>query len=477
MNCAGSVRLSEGVEREAPSIYAIEGTAAHEVATRCVEKDADPELFLDTVIQTDDMEQPIRVDEEMVEGAAVFKRHVEKRLEEGFEILGVETRFDLSDLNPPGPMFGRADLAMFKEREPLVKTLDGVRLPKPSILEVTDYKYGRGHVVEPEWNEQGLFYALGVVLATKKRADQVLITIVQPRAPHPEGIVRTWECSWQDLIDFKETLLEKARATQDPDSELVVGYWCDFCPALAVCPAKHEFAQEVARNTFQALVPVEEEEPVTLPVPEALPLERLQEVLAAAPGIEDWFKSIRNHMRTLTEAGEETGYKLVAKRGRRVWLDAADAERLLEARLGDEAFSRKLRSVTQAEKALKLAGGNKSEIEAMWEMRSSGTNLVPDEDPRPAIEPNVEAAKLFEPVDVSMTAAPPDPVLTEAWKQENDPREEGEEVEVGPMYQVTVPGGETIYVEAADETEARQAAREALGLERLPNHTNVTPTE
>jgi hypothetical protein len=409
MNCPGSVRLSEGVPEQAPSFYAIEGTGAHEVTTRCVEKDVDPELFLDTIIQTDDMEQPVTVDEEMVEAASVVRDYVNRRKEEGYEVVGIEQRFDLAPLNPPAPMFGRADIVLFKPTTPLEKTLDGVRMPKPSYLEVVDLKYGRGHLVEAERNPQGLYYAVGAVLATKKRADYVRITIIQPRAAHPDGIIREWECSWQDLVDFRGELIERALATQDPDAPLSPGYWCDFCPALAVCPAKHDEAQELARNTFQALVPVEEEEPVTLPVPEALPLERLQEVLAAAPGIEDWFKAIRDHMRTLTEAGEETGYKLVAKRGRRVWNDAADAERFLRARLGDEAFTRKLRSVTQAEKALKEAGGHKGEIEGKWDMVSSGTNLVPNEDPRPAIEPSVEAAKLFEPVDpVSLTAPEPD---------------------------------------------------------------------
>jgi hypothetical protein len=475
MNCAGSVRLSEGVERQPPSIYAIEGTAAHEVATRCVEKDVDPELFMDTVIQTDDMEQPIRVDEDMVEAASVVRDYVNRRKEEGYEVIGVEQRFDLAALNPPAPMFGRADVVLFRDNVPLQKVHDGVRMPKPSYLDVIDLKYGRGHVVEAENNPQGLYYAVGAVLATKKRVDYIRITIIQPRAAHPDGIIREWECSWEDLVAFRGELIEKALATQDPNAPLNPGYWCEFCPALAVCPAKHADAQALAENTFQALVPVEEEAPVSFPVPEALPLERLQEVLAAAPGIEDWFKAIRDYMRTLTEAGEETGYKLVAKRGRRLWRDSADAERFLRARLGDEAFTRKLRSVTQAEKALKEAGLNKQEIEALWEMRSSGTNLVPDADPRPAFEPNTQAAALFEPVDIepAVPAPEPDAELTEAWKKENDPREEGEAIEIGTMFQVVLPD-QTIYVEAETQQEARQIARETLGVDRLPNHTEVS---
>jgi hypothetical protein len=40
-----------------------------------------------------------------------------------------------------------------------------------------------------------------------------------------------------------------------------------------------------------------------------------------------------------------------------------------------------------------------------------------------------------------------------------------------------MPDGEEIYVEADSETEARQAAREQLGVDRLPNHTTATPME
>ncbi len=395
MGCPGSVRLSAQVPEGPTSRYAIEGTAAHEIAARCVEKDVDPDLFLDTILEIEG--ELVTVDEEMVEAAGVVRDVVNRRIEEGYELVGVEQRFDLAELNPPAPMYGTADVVLFKPAVPARKVRDGVTVPKPSYLDVIDLKYGRGVVVEALNNKQLMYYALGAILTVRKRADYVRLTIIQPRAGHPDGIVRDAEYSWQDVVDFKEELLAAARKTQEPGAELVMGPYCNFCPALAICPAQHAKAQETARNTFE-VVAVEQSQDL-FPVPEALNLEQLREVMDAAPAIQDWLRAVQRHVHTLTEAGEDTGYKLVAKRGRRLWNDEAEAERFLRSIVGDDAFSRKLCSPAQAEKVLRAAGRNKSDIADLWSMVSSGTNLAPLEDPRPAIDPNQEAARLFAPVE------------------------------------------------------------------------------
>ena len=525
MNCAGQINLSRGLERKG-SVYADGGTAAHEILSRCLVNDVAPDLFLDTVLQTSEMDQPITVDDEMIEAVGVALEYVAAQLEAGAKLLGVEVKFDLSPLNPPGPMYGRADIVLQHPGTPPRRfQQDGklmVVMPKPGLLEVIDFKYGVGVVVEVLENPQLMYYALGAVVATNEIPAKLKSTVIQPRAPHPDGIVRSYEYDYPELKAFKGALFGAAVATQDPDAPLTVGPWCQFCPALAVCPAQLERAQAVAEAEFdQVAVDIVADQDTNLPVPEALSLQRLQEVMVAAPVFESWLKAVASHLRDLTEAGEDTGYKLVPKRGRRMWRDEEQAERAANMQgLGDLAYARKLKSVTQMELALKKAGRAAMDKD-LWSMVSSGTNLVPNSDPRPALPPsNLPPEADFEVVDlpgpeldstldhsvgykVALAAASGDeeevdgvivvdvPIMdTEVTTEKYTIRaedavtlldvplteEESNAPEIVPEMWMVEDGDNMFFVQASDEAEAREEARVHLGVTRLPNHTRLTPS-
>jgi len=541
MHCLGSINLSEKAPPDKGSVYADAGTAAHEIMERCLKNDVDPVLFLDTVIQTDDMNTPVTVDEEMVEAVQVVRDYVAAAVSAGVKVLGVEVKFDLSPLNPPGPMYGRADIVLqHPGTKPKRFHKDGnlvVVMPKPGMLEVVDLKYGQGTIVNVVENSQLMYYALGAVVATNEIPLRLRSTVIQPRAPHPDGIIRHHEFEYTELKDFKGHLFERAALTQDEDAPLTPGDWCKFCPALAICPAQLEAAQEVAKTEF-AMIETSSDEP-QLPVPEGLELEELTKIMTAAPVIDAWLKSVMNHVRERTEAGEETGFKLVPKRGRRMWVDADVAERAAVSALGEDAYApRKLRSVTQMEKALKEKGGSLPEDQ--WSMVSSGTNLVPDADPRPALPPSkVDAADDFQVQPEALDAYPVgegvkthavefpgvhaegvlnvedeasaviiDADLAEAEaavlaglsvmtpeevegladqpthyadSQNFTPAEVDQgnhdaiEIEVN-TWMVEVEGHDEFFVEANSEAEARNEARVYLGVDRLPNHSRLTPS-
>jgi hypothetical protein len=530
MNCAGSINLSGQAPPDSGSVYADAGTAAHSIMERCLTAAVRPELFLDTIIQTGDMGTPVTVDEEMCEAVGVVLDYVEARKSEaGAKLVGVEVKFDLSPLNPPGPMFGRADVVLQDPGTKPQRSIDHngniqVIMPKPGLLEVVDFKYGQGTLVEVKGNSQLMYYALGAVVATNEIPVRIRVTIIQPRAPHLDGIVRSWVFEYAELKAFKKVLFERAAASMKEDAPLTPGDWCQFCPALAICPAQHRRAQDVARTEFENMVEVVEGgEEITpadlLPVPAALTLERLQEVMVAAPVYDAWIAAVRNHVRDLTERGEETGYKLVPKRGRRMWRDPALIERVLVHSLGDAAYTPpKLLSVTQAEKAAKAA--DTSIPPEMWEMVSSGTNLVPLDDPREALPPSSSARDDFEVVDLPGPELDPtlehsevsgyaievsgyaievfpddDPTSFEAAAAllegavetlypespvpvgNADPvgQENADEIVVN-TWMVEAGENEMFFVEANSETEAREAARIELGVARLPNHTQITPS-
>lgn len=551
MACPGSVQLSKGRPNKG-SVFADEGTAAHELGARCLSNNnLDPVVFLDTIIQTDDMQTAVKVTEEMVEAVQVYVSYVRSRqTDDGYTLVGIEEQFDLAPLNPPAPMWGRADTVLFLERQ-ATKTRPGmVYLPKGSVLEVVDLKYGAGTVVNVEGNTQGLYYAIGACLATQRKADKVRITIVQPRAPHRDGIVRSYEITWDELVAFREELLSGAVATQQDNAPLAAGDHCKFCPALAVCPAQAELAQAAAKATFSSLLPDVYEQPgiggddiyppaKQLPTPTALSLSDLQEIVETAPMITDWLKAVMQELRDMTERGEDTGYKLVAKRGRRKWKNEAAAEQVLRDAGGhDAAFTSKLRSVTQAEAYLKEHVKIVGVPEELWAMVSSGTNLVPNSDPREAVAALPSAQEVFSTIEVSGAAAEAPEALEEAQGvhaedvllvtdeasavvvevgfedgsrelrevsearvkilETTDPDFEPVEVtepiepelveysvdaaEYKPneievqLWRVQIPNAEDFYVEAGSKTDAKEAAREELGISRLPNHTEVSPS-
>jgi hypothetical protein len=455
------------------SVYADGGTAAHEILKRCLEKGVDADLFLDTVIQVEDMAEPVQVDEEMVEAVQVVLDYVQKELDAGWELHGVEVRFDLSPLNPPGPMYGRADVVLKWPGQPARKFMNTagqgqVSMPKPMKLKVIDLKYGVGVVVEVKRNSQLMYYALGAVVELNEIPAELTSVVVQPRAIHTDGIVREWSYPYEYLKEFKGALFTAAERTQDDDAPLAVGSWCRFCPAQAICPEQLRTAEETAQAEFAALVPIEDGESTQLPAPGALDAEHLTEVMEKAPIIEAWFKAVRNYVRERTEEGEDLGFKLVPKRGRRVWVDADRAEQEAVVALGDDAYApRKLRSVTQMEKALKATGGKLPP--EMWHMVSSGTNLVPNADPRPAVPALPAAAEEFE-------VEPLSEFVQEIQEELPPPvQPEPEEVEV-TTWQVEVPDGDLFFVTGETVTEAKEEARVYLGVDRLPNHTQITPS-
>ncbi len=374
--CPGSVALSEGLPDES-SDAAREGTAAHELASECLDRfpianalDSAP-LFGFIEVEGEEIEAT----QEMAEAVQVYLDYISGRLAEGFTLVGVEMRVDLSALNPPAGMFGTVDCALWH--------------PGDKILEIVDYKHGRGVVVEAKKNPQPRYYALGTVLKTKKRPEGIISTIVQPRADHPDGTIRHDNFDFEELVDFKNELMDAARVACEDDAPVgPVGSHCRWCKAKAICPAQRANAVAVVQSEFDSGEPV-------LPVPADMETSRLLEVLDKAKLVEDWFASIRAYVKGLLDSGEEVpGWKLVDKRATRKWVDDAEAEAWLRQRFKvSEAYKQTVISPAQAEKLVKKKKRQRLPTE-MITKESSGTNMVPEDNPKPAVK-RLKAADEF----------------------------------------------------------------------------------
>ncbi|MGE0278302.1 MAG: DUF2800 domain-containing protein [Nitrospiraceae bacterium] len=377
MHCTGSVRATAGMESKS-SKYAIEGTAAHELAAACLTENRSANAqasiwnYATTVYDEKDVGHVIPVTQEMIDAVQMYVDYVRERAVGGE--LRVETEFDLAPLKPPEPMFGTADAMIW--------------FPDKLFLEVADLKYGQGVTVEAEDNSQLMMYALGAVVALGKRPERIRVTIVQPRGHHDEGPIRSYEFTWAELVEFKNKLFGKAKETQDPNAPLTPGPWCKFCPALPTCSAHHKLAVATAQEEFSVL-----SDEGALPPPDQISPEQRRFVLENAQVVIDWLQSVQADALARVLRGEEVeGFKVVEGRSNRKWKDEERVEMYL-TRKGlkvDERRTSKLISPAQAEKIFK-AKGFKKIPEKFIEKPPGAPRLAPADDPRPAMIVGIDA--------------------------------------------------------------------------------------
>jgi len=356
--------VGEGV----PSVYAVEGSAMHALAERCLRKgrpasDGTGEEFLG-----------VPMDEDHMDAVQLYIDTINADwLETGGELF-IEHRFDLSEIWDG--LFGTNDACLVSD----------------GLLRVYDFKGGKGIPVEAVENKQLLIYGVGAfrTLQTTYRFDRIELVIVQPRCPHRLGPVRRWPVDVVDLWDWIEVLRKALERTMDPDAPLQAGDHCVFCPAKPRCPALRTWALEQARMDFGGAPPVP-----NLMTP--------SELVALLPKIEllDTFSAaVKAHALALAEGGVDLpGWKLVPKRALRKWKDAEGAKQYLLKNgmsIQEVMEDPELRSPAQMEKVAPkhLRHMFKSQTEdgpvTLVHAVSSGHNLVPAIDMRPAQRPTIE---------------------------------------------------------------------------------------
>lgn len=392
--CPGSVLMESHVPDQSGDA-ANEGTAAHELAAWCLsDASRQPGDMLGRVIDITGTDHFTRfledgsphkgdtnrwpVTEEMVEAVGEFVEYVRGL---GGE-LSIEQRLDITHVHPD--IWGTGDA--------LVLAGD--------TLHVIDLKYGRGVVVEAENNSQLALYGSGAMQRYHNRVvKHVQMTIVQPRAPHDDGSIRSWAPSGADFHAKVTSLAEAARDVDAARTNLsamkhdewlaayvTAGDHCRFCKVGGTCPVRAEQAQRDAAAEFG---------PVDDPMAALVKLspEKIGDLLTKARGVQHWIKAVEEHANAEALAGRmPTGFKLVAKRATRKWTDEeaviAAAPVLTDLTSGD-LFEQKLLSPAQLEK--KLPKADRERLAAFVTKASSGVNLVPEDDARPAIRPDATA--------------------------------------------------------------------------------------
>lgn len=371
LNCPGSVNLAKGLPPSKSSIYAATGTVAHMLGEMALNNyikfgpmHCGPYEELKDEVGRSYVESDfeIEVTEEMVEAVEVYLDAVVKYAEQYCATVQPEVRFHMPHIDPQA--FGTCDAMLYA-------TLDRII--------VIDYKHGQGHAVEVENNYQLKYYALGAYYSLPedlRDIGYVEMVIVQPRAKHLDGPVRSCVITKAELLAFEVELKEAIARVRAADASLQVGKWCTFCTARPVCPALRKNIEEKACLVFDKI----EQEPLELPEVSTIQPERLAKLMENAALFRSWCDSVAALATALAEKGVEIpGYKMVDKYGDRRWINEKDVESAYSLELGDDLYNKKLKSPAQLEKILKK---RKDELADYVEKPLTGRVLVPVSDGR-----------------------------------------------------------------------------------------------
>ena len=346
IKCPASVALCAKMPPKPSSKYADEGTLLHNAIAEILEKDLNPSDIIGFKYKELVVTQEL-YDEKIVPAL----RSLDEIDPECEMRISVESEVDFGDYLPG--VFGSADVIGKLKRS----------------AKVIDWKFGSGVIVEAEENYQGMFYAAAAMRTEKTKwafedVDEVEIIIVQP----PE--MRRWVTTPERIKEFEQQLSIAVKEAKRKDAPMQSGSHCRWCAAKPVCPI---MTDSVARSTQLAL--------------KDLKPDLIATYLDQADILEDWIKGLRDLAHQMLEADVRVpGYKLVAKRAVRQWANVIEAgDFLLEkAELNElDIYETKIISPPQAEKLLK-----KRKIELPQDLVvavSSGSTLVPESDPRPAV--------------------------------------------------------------------------------------------
>lgn len=296
--CEGSVMMQAQHPEPGDSVASMEGTAAHWVGSECL---------LTGIMPTVGTLAPngVMVDQTMVEGAQLWVDLAWEVLAlDPAAVIRVEERLDVPDVHPL--CYGTPDTSIW--------------LPTLGQVHTLEYKYGFG-VVEAYENYQDVEYASGELSRLKAQgvdvSDVVVrVHIIQPRAWHPLGRVRSWRVRPSDMDgacpDGMIAVLRRQAERALGDAPMLrAGRHCKHCTARHACAA----AQTAALAGFEYVrragsTPLD---PIALGLELATLVEAEAAIKARRTGLEE------QALQTLRSGGAVPGWGIEHGRGSRKW--------------------------------------------------------------------------------------------------------------------------------------------------------------
>lgn len=325
MNCTPSAVL-EDKEPNKSSVYADEGTLAHEFSEVLLKK----ELGLISTSEYDEAYDRITshklYSQEMDYYVQVFADYV------------LERHYS----EPSYPVFLEQKLSLEKYIADGFGTVDSVKLGSKSI-EIIDLKYGKGVAVSAVENSQLKLYALAALNAYSfmlEDVEDVIMTIVQPRLDS----ISSYTISKEELLFFGDsTVKQKAELATNGAGDLNPGSWCQFCRVQHKCRALSELANDTASDDFAE-------------VQYTMTDDEIIHAYSKIDFIVSYLKSVKSYVFNQAMNGKKwDGYKLVEAKSNRIFKDSnLVAKELIEEHLisPDSIYNRKIKSFTELKKEI-----------------------------------------------------------------------------------------------------------------------------
>ena len=348
INCPPSARLCENYDDKG-SDYAAEGTDAHALCEYKLKK-------LLGIEATDPTEDLTWYNEEMNECAEGYTSYILELVEKAKQtcsdpVVLIEQRVDFSRWVPEG--FGTADCIVIAD----------------GVMNVVDYKHGKGIEVSAAENPQMMLYALGAleIFDGIYDIDEVRMTIYQPRKSNISVSV----IEKDELLEWVQNgLIYKAKLAYEGQGEFHCGEWCRFCKAKAECRERAAANLELARYEFQE--------------PALLSDDEIAEILGRIDELTAWASDIKEYALKQAINGKQwTGWKLVEGRSNRKYINENVAAKIVED-AGFDPYEHKVLGITAMQKMLGKA--KFSELLGDFIEKPQGKpTLVPMSDKRPAM--------------------------------------------------------------------------------------------
>ena len=374
LECTPSAHLELQFPKRSSS-YADEGTAAHELC------ELTARYWLGEISEVDYENKLAKLAKgkyytaEMQECAADYGLFISetvkaKRADCPDAIVELEVKnLDFSDWVPKG--FGTGDCIIVAD----------------DLLEVIDFKYGKGVHVEAKNNPQMRLYALGAIKFYGELYDikRVRMSIIQPRINRKPS---TDEISVTELLDWAENYVKPRAALafagegEFKPSETT----CKFCRAKEQCKARYDKNLALFDESLDTLLITPNEAGA---------------VLEKAADIKAWLKDLENLVMTKLFEGESVkGWKLVEGRSNRTFTDELAVVEAMKNAGYDEAllYKRSLIGITAMEKAF----GKKAVSEVLKELiyKPQGKpTLAPAKDKRPEFKPEELILDAFDDIE------------------------------------------------------------------------------
>lgn len=358
--CTGYVLMAQAYPETEESEESKEGTASHEVGAKMAGAHARAMTGYPRKEETvgSVASNGVVITEAMYDGAELFAEDVGRVMRDtavfGGDKLGIERRVAAPRVHELS--FGTPDAFILDERN--------------RKLYVWDYKFGF-EIVEAFENWQAINYVAGIFdeLGLDGLADQwfeVIIRIVQPRAPHRDGPVREWRVKASDLRAHINTLNQNAEEALSDRATCRSGSHCKHCPARHACDAALTGGVRLY-EAASAPVPVELS-PAALAVQFGIIQRARKQLEYLESGYEEQIKGL------MRSGASVPGYRVEETVGRERWAKPVEEVVALGDMLGHDLRKREAITPNQARKL----GIDDAVIMAYSEKPRTGTKVVAD---------------------------------------------------------------------------------------------------